>query len=416
MKINQNVLSRVLPLTLLLGANMVTAQGVGTYKVGVITSLSGDLAEGGSVTKRGYELWGQTTNAAGGVLVKGKRYKVELKFADDQSNPASAADAAERLISSEKVHFILGPYASGVTLAVAPITEKYSVPMITGSAESPKIWQQGFKYTFGTIPPVNFTGAAAMATIAKLSPAPKTVAILATNDAFSSATAEAFRGAAQKSGMRVLSYNVVPSGTDFTPLVSALKARNPDVVAFGGHDEELSNLVKAMRSLNFSPKALLMHYGVTAPDFVNALGKDANSVFGASVWTEDLAIKVNGLFKTPAAYAQASMARYKVAADYTQAGCTAAGLAFEAALQRGGLTPNDLDSPAGRAKLRDALEKIDLNTFYGRIKFDTDPKSPTYHANVGLAPLTVQIQNGKVSVVSSGNAKAIYPARPYGQR
>src|SRR5690349_3179610 len=158
------------------------------FKVGVITELSGDLATGGNVTKRGYDLWAQEVNARGGIEIKGKKYQVKLFYADAQSNPASGASAAERLITQEHVDFILGPYSSGVTLAVAPVVEKYKVPMITGSAESPLIWTNKFLYTFGTVPPVNFTGATPIKTLAALKPAPKTAVIFGSNDTFSKAT------------------------------------------------------------------------------------------------------------------------------------------------------------------------------------------------------------------------------------
>ena len=168
------------------------------YKVGVITSLSGDLATGGSVTKRGYDLWAQTLNATGGIEINGKKFKVDLVYGDDQSKPDQAASAAERLATKEKVDFVLGPYASGTTLAAAPVLEKYKIPMITGSAESPMIWLQKFKYTFGTIPPVNYTGASPIETLTALNPAPKSAVILGSNDTFSKATAEAFKEAAEK--------------------------------------------------------------------------------------------------------------------------------------------------------------------------------------------------------------------------
>ncbi len=82
-------------------------------------------------------------------------------------------------------------------------------------------------------------------------------------------------------------------------------------------------------------------------------------------------------------------------ADYTQAGSSAAGLAFQAALQKIGATPPL--SEQARVDLVKALETLDVQTFYGRINFATEGQY--YHANVGLTPLTVQIQNGKVVVV-----------------
>lgn len=385
------------------------------FKVGVVTELSGDLATGGNVTKRGYDLWAEAVNKSGGIAIGGKKYQVKLYYADAQSNPSQGAASAERLITQEKVDFILGPYSSGVTIAVAPVVEKYRVPMITGSAESPLIWKQKFLYTFGTIPPVNFTGAAAVQTLVGLSPAPRTAVIFGSNDTFSKATAEAFESAAKKAGIKVLKFNIVPAGQDLTPLMSAAKVLNPDIVAFGGHDEELIKLVKSLRQIDFTPKALLMHYGVTEPAFVEALGKDANQTFGGAVWTATEKTKGKILWKDAPTYAAAAMKAFNVPADYTQAGSSAAGIAFEVALEKIKATPPI--SEAKRAELIKALEKVDVETFYGRVKFATE--GDYYHANVGLNPLTIQIQNGKVVVVGPGQsaeAKALYPMTRWDKR
>ncbi len=403
-------------LAVLATSTHVSAQEARDYfKVGVVTELSGDLATGGNVTKRGYDLWAQAANEAGGISIAGKKYQVKLVYADAQSNPSQGAAAAERLITQEKVDCILGPYSSGVTIAVAPVVDKYKVPMITGSAESPLIWKQKFLYTFGTIPPVNFTGAATIQTLAGLSPAPKTAVIFGSNDTFSKATAEAFEDAAKKAGIKVLKFNIVPAGQDLTPLLSAVKGMKPDLIAFGGHDEELIRLVKALHQIDFAPKALLMHYGVTEPAFVDALKGDANQVFGGAVWTETTKTKSQILWKDAPTYAAAAQKAFGVPADYTQGGSSAAGIAFQVALEQIKATPPL--SEAKRMELVKALEAVRVDTFYGNVKFATDGEF--YHANVGLAPLTIQIQNGKVAVVGpkkDAEAKADYPMTAWSKR
>jgi branched-chain amino acid transport system substrate-binding protein len=402
----------LIPLVLLFAS---AAWAQNEFKIGVITSLSGDLATGGNVTKRGYDLWAKEVNARGGIDIGGTKYKVKLIYADAQSQPAQAASAAERLAVQEKVDCVLGPYASGITLASAPVLEKYSIPMITGSAESPLIWLQKFRYTFGTIPPVNFNGSQVLPTLTAVPDKPKTAMVLGSNDAFSKATAEAFKNTAEKEGLKVLKFAITPQKQDLTPLMSAAKALRPDLVAFGGHDEELINLVKALSQVKYAPKALVMHYGVTEPAFVEALGKSAEGVLGCSVWTETLKTKGDLLWTDAPSYAKAALDEYKVPADYTQAGCTAAGLAYQAALTKLGAAP-PLDKDA-RDKLVAVLEDLDIQTFYGQIKFAKEGEY--YHANTGLQPLTVQIQDGKVVIVgpaSEAEAELWYPLKPWDQR
>lgn len=393
----------------------VTAMAADEFKVGVITSLSGDTATGGTITKRGYDMWAKAVNDRGGLDIKGKKYKVKLIYGDDQSQASQGASAAERLATQEKVDFILGPYTSGVTMAAAPVLEKYKIPMITGSAESPLVWKQKFRYTFGTIPPVNFTGASVIKVLASLPDGPKTAVVIGSNDTFSKATAEAFKDSAEKAGIKVLKFDIIPPKQDLTPLMTAAKVLKPDLIAFGGHDEELINLVKALTQIDYTPKCLLMHYGVTEPAFADALKKNANEVLGASVWTETLKTKGEAPWPTSKAFADDALAQYKTPADYTQAGCTAAGIAFEKAVLKLGIAP-PLDE-AARTKLVEVLEQLDVDTFYGKIKFAAE--GDYYHSNAGLQPLTIQIAAGKVVIVGPkdyAESKLVYPLTPWAKR
>ena len=401
-------------------ATLVTAVAGGAlqaqeFKIGVVVELSGDNATGGNVAKRGYDLWAMAVNATGGIQIGKKRYPVKLYYGDAQSNPSQGAAAAERLITQEHVDLMFGPYASSVANAVGPVVEKYKIPMINGSAESPKVWEPKFKFVFGSIPPVNFTGAAAIDTLAHLTPAIKTAVVFGSNDTFSSSTATAFNAALIKAGIKVLKFNIVPEGQDLTPLLSAMKGMRPDLICFGGHDEELINLVKDLHQIDYTPKALLMHYGVTEPAFAEALKGDANQVFGGAVWTETTKTSSKILWKDAQTYAAASLSAFKVAADYTQGGCSAAGIAFQVALQKINAAPPL--SEAKRVELVKALEAVDVETFYGRIKFATD--GDYFHANAGISSLTVQIQNGVTVAVGPAKvaqAQAQYPMTPWSKR
>ncbi len=379
------------------------------FKIGVVTSLSGELAFGGNVTKRGYDLWADTVNGLGGINIAGKKYKVTLVYADDQSTPATAAVAGERLITQEQVDFILGPYASGTTLALAPITEKYKMPHVTGSAESPLIWLRKFKYTFGTIPAVTLIAQASIKTLAKdVSPKPKTIAILGIDDAFSKFAAEAFKTTAEKEGLKVLKYEIVPEGSDYTPPMSAIKALNPDIFAMGNHEKAAIEMMKIAKELKFNPKAFVQHYGMTTPDFRKGLGPDTEFVFGTSVWTPNLKHEGTTLFKKPQEYADAFKKKFGTDPDYTEAASTAAGIAFQEALgaikAKPPLTQGQKDALVG------ALEKLNIKTFYGQIKFATE--GDFYHDNAGLQPIALQYQGGKTVEVGPGKLRVVAPKYP----
>ncbi len=379
-----------------------------TFKAGVITSLSGDNILGGNLTKQGYDLWADAINAKGGVEVGGDRFKVAMFYGDDQSSPATGADAAERLIVQNEVDVLFGPYTSGSTIAVQPICQKYQVPMISGSAESPNVWKAKPEFNFGIIPAVDTTSGLSLGVLAKLSnPAAKTVAVISVNEPFSKETGEGFRDGVKAAGLELVAYELVPPEGDLTPVISKIAALNPDVVAVGGHEEILINVVKTSKSLNFRPKALIMHYGITNPAFAKALGADADGTTGVVVWLPTVAYK-DDLFGTAKEFADMAAKKLGGEPDYTAAGCAASGLVLGDALKRLGKKP--ALKPEDRVALKDAIAETDIQTFYGPIKFEKD--GPHYHDNIQPVPVLVQIQGGQVVAVGPKEAAAadyVYP-------
>ena len=83
-----------------------------TIVFGAALAATGSTAREGELTQEGYEFWKDYVNAHGGLKVGGKTYKVDIKYADDESNPQTAARLVEKFVSQDKVNFILGPYGS----------------------------------------------------------------------------------------------------------------------------------------------------------------------------------------------------------------------------------------------------------------------------------------------------------------
>ena len=373
-----------------------------TFKAGVITSLSGENILGGNLTKQGYDLWADRINELGGVEVAGERFKVEMFYGDDQSNPATGADAAERLIVQNEVDALFGPYTSGSTIAVQPICQKYRVPMISGSAESPNVWKAKPEFNFGIIPAVDTTAGLSMGVLAKMSnPAAKTVAVISVNEPFSKETGEGFRDGAKPAGLELVAYELVPAVGDLTPVISKIAALNPDVLAVGGHEEVLINVVKTSKSLNYRPKALIMHYGITNPAFAKALGADADGTTGVVVWLPTVSYK-DDVFGTARDFADMAQKKLGGEPDYTAAACAASGLVLGDALKRLGKKP--ALTPEDRVALKNAIAETDIQTFYGPIKFEKE--GAHYHDNIQPVPVLVQIQGGKTVAVGPKEAAA----------
>ena len=102
-----------------------------TIVLGAAVSLTGKYSSNGVHTQNGYNLAVERINSMGGVKVKGKNYKFKIIYYDDESNSGRAAQLAERLIKQDGVQYMLGPYSSGLTKAMAPVTEKYKIPSLT---------------------------------------------------------------------------------------------------------------------------------------------------------------------------------------------------------------------------------------------------------------------------------------------
>jgi len=378
-----------------------------TILFGAPISLTGSLTKEGHLTQEGYDLWKNYINAHGGLKIGGKTYKVDIKYYDDESKNDTSAQLAERLIDQDHVNFLLGPYGSGTSFTVAGIAERKKIPMVEGNGAAERIFNQGFKYTFGVLSPARryLEGILDLAHAAK--PAAQTVAITAASDAFSQEVAQGAAAWAGAHGMKVVYNNKYPdTATDVSSLISALKQTNPDVILNAGHLQDALLVQKALREQNVIAKAYGYSVGPDTPDFANALGKDANDVFGGAQWSESVKYKGEpGFMQSSSEYEKAIETTYHHHADYHNAESTAACLAFQYALEKAG----SLDTE----KVRDALAKLDVTTFYGILKFDSRG------LNVFKPMVINQIQNGQLVTVwpkFTANGKPVYPAPPWGQR
>ena len=114
-------------------------------------SATGIYAANGNNTKNGYEFAVKKINDAGGVTIGGKCYHFKIKYYDDESTPARAAQLIERLIDQDKIKYMLGPYGSPLAKAILPVIEKYKTPLVQAEAASRSLFTQGYKYHFGII-------------------------------------------------------------------------------------------------------------------------------------------------------------------------------------------------------------------------------------------------------------------------
>src|ERR1700694_2828376 len=151
-------------------------------RFGAALPLTGPLAPEGIKQQQGYDLWAEQANKAGGISVGGKKYKVEIVYTDYQSNTPRAVQTTESMITQDSVNFLFGPFGSGAATAGCSVLEKYNVPTIAATASSSQVYDQGYKYLFGTFTPNDTLTTPLTQIIKAKAPDVKKVAILARND------------------------------------------------------------------------------------------------------------------------------------------------------------------------------------------------------------------------------------------
>jgi branched-chain amino acid transport system substrate-binding protein len=395
-------------LTPCLAAQIPSAQADdNTIVFGAALAATGRDAREGALTKEGYDFWADYVNSHGGIKVGGKSYKVQINYADDETNPQTSARLVEKFISQDKVNFILGPYGSATSATTAQVVERYKVPMVESNGAAESIFNHGYRYTFAVLSPARryLEGVIEMALAQK--PAPKTVAVVYANDAFSTEVAQGAANYAFSKRMTVVYNNKYPADTtDVSGLVSAIKAANPDIILNGGHLQDALLLQKGLKEQNVLAKAYAYSVGPDTPDFRKSLGNDANYVFGGTQWSKTAKYKgAPGFYSTSAEYTKAFTAKYGHEPDYHNAESTAGCLAFQYAIEKAGSLDPD--------KVRDALSALDVVTFYGLLKFDSRG------INVYKPMAVNQIQNGELVTVwpsAVAAAKPMYPTPDWSKR
>jgi branched-chain amino acid transport system substrate-binding protein len=354
-----------LGLSLLMALSAVPAVAAETLVFGAAVSLTGKTAKEGEYTRDGYDFVIAKLNELGGINVGGKKYRLEIKYYDDESRSERTAQLVEKLINEDKVNFILGPYGSAPAGTAAPICEKYRVPMVEANGAAESIFSKGYRYTFAVLSPAKLYLKGVIDLVLSRDRSARTVAILGENEPFSKEVAAGAAQYAREKGMEVVYQELYPAGTqDLSALLTSIKGKHPDIVLGAGHLQDSLLIVKQAKDLGLAPKAMGFSVGPSSPEFRASLKNAADYLFGSTQWTESLRYEGDDPWKTPRAYANAFRAKNPKYQDipYQVAESSAAVLAFWRAIEKA----NSLDP----TRVRDALAGLDLRTFFGQVKFD----------------------------------------------
>ena len=387
-----------------------TAASAHTLVLGAAVSLTGKYSTNGKHTQNGYELAVKRINEMGGVKIGGKTHPLKVKYYDDESTPARGAQLAERLIKQDGVQFMLGPYSSGLTKAIAPVTEQFKIPMVEGNGASRSLFNKGYRYLFAVLSTSEKYLASAIALAAEKAQEegrdPKTlkVALAFENDPFSQDVRAGVIDDAKKYGMQiVVDDKLPPELNDMSATLTKVKALKPDLLVVSGHAKGAALVIRQLSQMRVDVPMLAMTHCDSA-DIIGKFGKAAEYALCAAQWAPTLTYR-DRWFGSAGDYAARFKKEYGYAPPYQAAESTAAVLTFVDAFERAGT----LD----RQKVRDALAATDMQTFYGNIKFDATGK------NIAKPMVLFQVQSRRLVVVAPtkwAEAKMIYPTPPWSQR
>jgi branched-chain amino acid transport system substrate-binding protein len=359
--------------------------------IGYTASQTGAQQVASQKQTEGLQLWLDDVKKAGGIKLKdGTVYMPEVKFYDDESKADRVQTLYTTLINTDKADFLLSPYSSGLTRAAIAVAEQNGKIMITAGAAEDLPMDGGTKRTFQLYTPGSQYYLGITDLLAKLDPSIKKIACVYENGAFTLSVMNSFIPYAKSKGYEVVvdeKYDM--SNTDFSSFINKISAANPDAIIGGGYVADGTTFAKQLYEKKVTAKLIAMLVAPPEPTFAS-LGDAALFVVGPTQWEPvmtfdaETAKKVNLPFYGPGSktFTDAYIAKYKADPSYHSAGGYAQGLVLQKAIE-------DADS-TDPAKIVVALDKMNLMTLYGVIKFSTDAKS--HGKQVGHAMVLMQWQ------------------------
>ncbi len=261
------------------------AQGAAPIKIGFSMALTGPLAANGKQALLGAQIWQDEVNAKGGLLGR----QVQLVNYDDQSNPSTVPGIYTKLLDVDKVDLITGPYATNMVAPAIPIAMQRGKVFIglfaldaNGQFHYPKYFSM---LPSGPTPKDSFSEGFFQIAAAQ-NPKPETVALAAEDADFSHNAADGARNNIKKYGFNtVYDKTYPPNTTDFSPIIRAIQATNPDLVVFCSYPLSSVGLALSANELGLKPKMMGGGMvGLQATVFKNKLKSKLNGIVNYETW------------------------------------------------------------------------------------------------------------------------------------
>jgi branched-chain amino acid transport system substrate-binding protein len=261
------------------------AQAAEPIRIGYGMALTGGLAANGKSALLAQKIWAEDVNAKGGLLGR----KVELVYYDDQSNPATVPGIYTKLLDVDKVDIVVGGYATNMLAPAMPIVMQHNMAFV-GLLGLAVNHQFNYPKYFAMIPsgpePKSAFSEGFFAVAMQQNPKPASVAIVGADAEFAKNAADGARENAKKAGLKIVyDRSYPPATTDFTPIVRAIQATNPDIVYVASYPPDSVGMVRAANEVGLKPKLFGGGMvGLQATALKTQLGPLLNGIVNYDFW------------------------------------------------------------------------------------------------------------------------------------
>ena len=254
-------------------------------KIGASIALTGPLASGGKVMLISLKLWEEDVNARGGLLGR----PVSLVYYDDQSNGSLVPGIYAKLLDVDKVDLVISSYGTNVAAPAIPIVmqkNKLFISMFSIGLNTEFKYPRYFSmHPAGPNPKPGYSeGFFKVAT--QQSPKPQTVAIVTADGEATRLVTDGVYENVKKAGLQIVHDRRYPlNTTDFTPIVRAAQATNPDIFFISSYPVDSVGVLRSVSEVGFKPKIVggILN-GLPAPVLKAQLGPMLNGVINYEYW------------------------------------------------------------------------------------------------------------------------------------
>jgi branched-chain amino acid transport system substrate-binding protein len=221
-------------------------------KIGHVGPTSGAIAHLGKDNENGARMAIDDLNAKG-VMIGGKKVKFELLAEDDAGDPKQGTAAAQKLVDA-KVNGVVGHLNSGTSIPASKIYSDAGIPQISPSATNPKFTRNGYKTTFRVVADdVHLGGTLGKYAVTQVKG--KSIAVIDDRTAYGQGVADEFEKGVKGAGGKTVAREFTnDKATDFTAILTSIKAKKPDVIFFGGMDAVAGPMLRQMKQLGINAK------------------------------------------------------------------------------------------------------------------------------------------------------------------